>query len=281
MKRVNGPLSKPAQDRWQRFLTRTFTQGNEISPPPPGSQIFVPTVEAIEAAIKTMSPFKAPGPDGISAYHLKQLSPMLIQEIFIGWAQDRMIPNISNASEIVPIYKSGEPSKPTNYRPISLINTIVKLYELTILHAIENRQELIAATQYGAMRGRSALLQYEQLISAIDERLSRKEDTWLLLVDFSKAFDSVNREIIIQKLARCVISTHILNAIALTQTNQYTRIIGTNMEWIPILRGVRQGSPLGPFLFNIYVNDIRTIANPPPRMYLDDMAFIIQYYHRT
>ena len=69
------------------------------------------------------------------------------------------------------------------------------------------------------MRGRSALLQYEQLISSIDERLSRKEDTWLLLVDFSKAFDSVNREIMIQKLAQCGIPTHILNAIVLTQTN--------------------------------------------------------------
>ena len=148
-----------------------------------------------------MSPCKAPGPDGISAYHLKQLSPLLIQEIFIGWAQERMIPNVSNASEIVPIHKSGDPTDPTNYRPISLINTIVKLYELTILHAIENRHEIIAATQYGAMRGSSALLQYEQLISAIDERLSRREDTWLLLVDFSKAFDSVNREIMIQKLA--------------------------------------------------------------------------------
>ena len=148
-----------------------------------------------------MSPCKAPGPDGISAYHLKQLSPLLIQEIFIGWAQERMIPNVSNASEIVPIHKSGDPTDPTNYRPISLINTIVKLYELTILHAIENSHEIIAATQYGAMRGRSALLQYEQLISAIDERLSRREDTWLLLVDFSKAFDSVNREIMIQKLA--------------------------------------------------------------------------------
>ena len=191
-----------------------------------------------------------------------------------------MIPATSNASEIVPIYKSGDSSDPANYRPISLINTIVKLYELTILHAIENRQEIIAATQYGAMRGRSALLQYEQLISAIDERLSRKEDTWLLLVDFSKAFDSVNREIMIQKLAQCGIPADILNAIALTQTNQQTRVIGTNMAWTPILRGVRQGSPLGPFLFNVYVNDIRNLANPPPRMYLDDMAFIIQYYHR-
>ena len=105
-----------------------------------------------------MSPTKAPGPDGISAYHLKQLSPQLIQEIFAGWAQSREIPKESNASEIVPIFKAGDQTDPANYRPISLINTIVKLYELTILHAITNRNELISATQYGAIKGRSALL---------------------------------------------------------------------------------------------------------------------------
>ena len=140
-----------------------------------------------------MSPCKAPGPDGVSAYHLKQLAPELIQEIFISWAQARSIPSESNSSEIIPIHKSGDPLDPANYRPIFLINTIVKLYELTILKAISNREEIIASSQYGAMKGRSALLHYEQLASAIEERLSQKQDSWLLLIDFSKAFDSVNR----------------------------------------------------------------------------------------
>ena len=166
-----------------------------------------------------MSPSKAPGPDGVSAYHLKQLNPELIQEIFISWAEARTIPQESNSSEIVPIFKSGDPKDPSNYRPISLINTIVKLYELTILRAMTNRNEIISATQYGAIRGRSSLLQYEQLISAIDERLSQKLDSWLLLVDFSKAFDSVNREIMLQKLAQCGVPSHMINAIRLTQMN--------------------------------------------------------------
>ena len=82
-----------------------------------------------------------------------------------------------------------------------------------------NRNEIISATQYGAIRGRSSLLQYEQLISAIDERLSQKLDSWLLLVDFSKAFDSVNREIMLQKLAQCGVPSHMINAIRLTQMN--------------------------------------------------------------
>ena len=82
----------------------------------------------------------------------------------------------------------------------------------------------------------------------------------------------------IAKLVSAGIPTPMINAIILTQTNQQTRIIGTNMAWIPILRGVRQGSPLGPFLFNVYINDIQQITNPSPRMYLDDTAFLIKYF---
>ena len=55
------------------------------------------------------------------------------------WAENREIPKESNSSEIVPIFKDGDPTDPANYIPISLINTLVKLYELTILHAIPNR----------------------------------------------------------------------------------------------------------------------------------------------
>ena len=84
----------------------------------------------------------------------------------------------------------------------------------------------------------------------------------------------------LQKPSVAGVPLHLVNAIRLTQLNQQTRILGTNMAWIPILRGVRKGSPLGPVLFNIYVNDISHITAPPPRMFLDDMAFLIFYYHR-
>ena len=123
---------------------------------PRGAQIFIPSTEEISLAVTKMSPSRAPGPDGISTYHLKQLAHELIQEIFLSWADQRQIPKESNSSVIVPIFKSGDANDPANYRPISLINTLIKLYELTILQAIEFRTQIIAATQYGATRGRSA-----------------------------------------------------------------------------------------------------------------------------
>ena len=151
---------------------------------------------------------------------IKLLNNSDAKEIILDLLHDiwtlEIIPTESKLARVVTIYKKGNPDLPANYRPISLINTVVKLYELTILKAITNRNEIISATQFGAMKGRSSLLQYEQLISAIEERLSHKEESWLLLVDFSKAFDSVNREIMLQKLAICGIPTHILNAIRLT-----------------------------------------------------------------
>ena len=119
----------------------------------------------------------------------------------------------SNSSEIIPIHKSGDTKKPENYRPIALINTIIKVYELTILNQIENRTELIADSQYGAVRGRSAPIQYEQLAATVGKRLKQQNDTWLLLVDFSKAFDNVNRRKLIGKLRRTGIPDHLINAI--------------------------------------------------------------------
>ena len=106
----------------------------------------MPSTDAISEAVSKMSPSRAPGPDGISAYHLKQLDPQLIQEIFISWVEQREIPKESNSSEIVPIFKSDDPTDPSNYRPISLINTLVKLFELTILRAIPDRDQIIAAS---------------------------------------------------------------------------------------------------------------------------------------
>ena len=139
-------MNNPTQEKWKRFLVSNFTQGEPIREIPRGQQIFVPSIEAISEAVSKMSPSRAPGPDGISAYHLKQLNPQFIQEIFISWAERREIPKESNSSEIVPIFKSGDPTDPSNYRPISLINTLVKLYELTILRAIPDREQIIAAT---------------------------------------------------------------------------------------------------------------------------------------
>ena len=167
-----------------------------------------------------MSPSWAPKPDGVSAYHLKQLHPQLIQEIFISTAEQREIPKESNSSEIVPIFKPGDPLDPSNYRPISLINTLVKLYELTILRTIPDREQIIATAQYGAIRGKSAPLQYEQLASSIEDHLRRQQDSWIQQVDFSTAFDSVNRQIMIAKLAAAGIPAPIIDAIILTQTNQ-------------------------------------------------------------
>ena len=86
-----------------------------------------------------MSEAKACGPDGISAYHLRRIPPETLQEVIQDWITNREIPQESNASEIVPIHKAGDTSNPGNYRPIALINTVIKLYELTILRNIENR----------------------------------------------------------------------------------------------------------------------------------------------
>ena len=110
----------------------------------------------ITEAVQYMGKNKASGPDGIGVYHLQNIDPSIIYNTINEWAQAKTIPMESNSSEIIPIHKNGDTKRPENYRPIALINTIIKLYELTILNQIDNRSELISETQYGAVRGRSA-----------------------------------------------------------------------------------------------------------------------------
>ena len=192
-----------------------------------------------------------------------------------------IFPQALKTAKVVPIYKNGAKTEVSNYRPISLLSSFSKVYEKLmhkrILEFLDSNSSLFEY-QYGFRPGRScehALLNAQNIIL---NSLSKKEVALLLLIDYSKAFDLVDHNILLHKLEHYGIRGAALNWFKtyLTNREQFVTITGHNSSPKVMQHGVPQGSILGPILFIIYINDLPNISNIAKFiLYADDANIII------
>lgn len=175
-----------------------------------------------------------------------------------------------------PIPKNSSPSGPDDYRPVSLLCAISKIFEKIVFKQVNeflNLNNLNDLYQSGFRRGHStqtALLKVTQdLLRGIDgRRLSI-----LLLFDFSKAFDTVNLDLLLSKLARLNFSRSAIGWFQSYLTGREQAVIGSSGigSFLKTNRGVPQGSVLGPLLFSIYISDISRVIDCNYHLYADDL----------
>ena len=227
---------------------------------PTDDEIIITTNQTLEA-IKKAKNSKSLGPDNLSPIMLKNIGPAAIN--FITNVYNKVI----NTATIPPLWKVGrtiplpKPGKPVvegpSYRPISLLSPAAKILESIILPQIQASVDL-APHQHGFRKGRSTLTALQEVSTHIKTGLNKKKPvdrTVMVCIDLSKAFDTVNHEILIRDIAALPLNGHLKRFLSayLRGRQTFVEFRGIKSKFRKMRQGVPQGGVLSPTLFNLYM----------------------------
>jgi len=229
------------------------------------------TDKEIEVALFSMSPWKAPGPDGYPAGFFQKSWPMVKKGVcdYIKhlWANPHDVAQI-NKTDICLIPKFDKVEFVNQFRPISLCNVIYKILTKTIVNRLKPIiPNVISPYQTGFIPGRDI---HENIIIAQEvvhsmKRMKGKNGFFMIKVDLSKAYDKLNWTFISNFLTELNIPTSLLNIIMNCIVFVESNVLwnGERTEFFHPGRGIRQGDPLSPYLFVFAIERSTLIIKKP------------------
>jgi hypothetical protein len=255
------------------------------------------TESELSDVIKTFKTKKTPGPDSIPNELLKLHTPLLLTsltKLLNAFLHHQYVPPQLLKATLRLAHKTGNTHYLSNYRPLVMMNTILKLYEKVIDNRIRNSSlHLINQLQGGSQKGLGCV----DTLFILQELFHQHNGQKILCsFDLSKAFDRVNRDLLWKKMSEMGIDEYLIRAVHSTYTNAHTSInIGArNSKQYSFNNGIKQGSVLSPVLFLIYVNEIiPTLTNEdnlsirvqdhtikiPALMFVDDLLIVASNTH--
>jgi hypothetical protein len=257
----------------------------------PASEPRLTYPDEVHEAIRDHKVSKAPGPNSLpnrALKHLPQRAVSLVVQIFNAILLTHHFPNTWKHARVISILKPGKnPALPSSYRPINLLDTIVKIFEkillARILHEVSERG-LLRDEQFGFRPRHSTPLQLARLIERITRNVGEKRLTGAVFLDVAKAFDTVWMDCLLYKRTLLNFPSYIVHTFS---SYLRGRMFEASFQTATSSRrgmraGVAQGGFIFPVVFSLYVNDI-----PSPSHHVelalnaDDTAIIATFRNPT
>ena len=269
-----------------QYFVSVFTVDDSPNTPMSSTSLF-PDIPAISVTLKgvikllqNLKPYKASGPDKIPTCLLKEcakeIAPSLIL-LFQASLKQSIVPTEWKHAFVTPIFKKGDHSLASNYRPVSLTSVCGKLLEHIVYSEVMNHLNLHdilsqSNAQHGFCSKRSCGTQLLLTVHDFASGLNDGKQTDAIILDFTKAFDKVSHKHLCTKLHYYGIRGPILDWIKDFISNRSQQVILHSCSSIslPVTLGVPQGIVLGPLLFLCFVNDIPDCISSNIRLYAGD-----------
>ena len=254
-----------------------------LTPPVPNSCFFYPTtiVEVDQVIINLKN--KGSKIYDIPPLLIKENKDIFAHQITFGYNSslaESIYPDVLKVGRLTPIHKSGPDDQMGNYRPISSLTPISKIYEKLTLHRMLSfitMYSILSPAQYGFRSGRSTTQAVIKLLAHVTKAYHLKQYCVCFFLDLKKAFDSINHDVLFKKSFHYGFrgTSHEYLKSYFTNRKQYVYLNGYKSNMENVNCGVPQGSILGPLCFNLYINDLPQAVSEDCVLFADDAVFVI------
>lgn len=245
------------------------------------------TVAEIRDVLAHLLREKACGPDEIPGEILRALpdeAVIAMTEVFNGIMRTHRIPEEWRESVIYTLHKGNDPSKCSNFRPISLLCVPYKVFMSILtrrLTTLAEKGSLFMDVQGGFRKGRSCMDKIALLTGRLQENISAGRQSHVVFIDVKKAYDSIPHDRLFRALSKHGIDPEFLSLLRELYTGNFADVITPfgHTDPFPLLRGVKQGCPMSPVIFNLFLEPLLEwlVENGVPRetaqlAFADDIA---------
>jgi len=240
------------------------------------------TREELSKAFDRLSGKKSSGMDNISGFFIKIFKDILLDPILLLFNKimtDGNFPETWKIARIIPVHKKGRVDRIENYRPVSNLLSIAKLYELCVLQRLEalDQDIILGHCQHGFRKRHSTTTALTEIVDTLCEERDKKNVVSIYSADLTAAFDLLRKEKLVEIMREKKIPVYLIKTINSYLSGRFGYVqINESRSYVEEIKvGCVQGSILGPYLFNIYTSNLQKIVEPCSLIVYADDSYVI------